>query len=133
MMPTSCRDNQECSSCYEGAISSLTTVRRSLAQLTCIYSNTKTFIESAIAFGDNASGVHAVSGLAWQAERVGIMESYDGLKEAYDKKYVELMESLEKNLQEIGQCENQYGYEDWYGRFGFIYYEMMKEKYKRPA
>ncbi len=41
------------------------------------------------------------------------------------------MNALECNLKSIGECEQKFGMEDWYGRFGFIYFEMMRKKYKR--
>lgn len=131
MMPSSCMSIPDCVSCYEGAINNLSTIRKSLGRLSCIHSNTKTFKEAAIAFGDNVSGIHGALGIAWQYERKGIMDEWNKFKRSYDKKYVELMKALERNLKSIGECEQQFGMEDWYGRFGFIYFEMMKEKYKR--
>ncbi len=132
MMPSACSEKPDCQSCYQNAINNLNTIRKSLGRLSCIFSNTKTFTESAIAFGDNVSGIHGVLGLAWQTERQGIQNEFNKLKNTYDNKYIELMRALEKNLKKIGKCENKFGLQDWYGRFGFIYFEMMKEKYKRP-
>ncbi|HKZ65482.1 MAG TPA: hypothetical protein VJ111_03965 [Chitinophagaceae bacterium] len=131
MMPTGCMDNEGCKSCYERALDRLTTVRRSLARMSCINSNTKSFTESAIAFGDDVSSIHGITGLAWQYERKGIKDTYEKFKKTYDRKYAELMQSLQKSLQQISECETQYGIRDWYQKFGFMYFEMMKEKYKR--
>lgn len=131
MMPSSCGDQAGCSECYQSSISRMTVVRRSLARLSCIRMNTKKFTDAAVAFGDNVSGIHAVTGLAWQTERRGIMASMENFNKSYDRKYTELIESLQTALQGISACEAQYGMPDWYQRFGFIYYEMMKEKYKR--
>jgi len=131
MMPSNCGSKPSCEQCYAQAIGNLTTIRRSLGRLSCIHSNTKSFKEAAIAFGDNVSGIHGVLGLAWQTERQGIELEFNKFKETYDKKYIELMQALERNLKTIGECENKFGMKDWYGRFGFIYFEMMKEKYKR--
>jgi hypothetical protein len=131
MMPTGCADDGACQSCYQSAISRMNTVRKSLGRLSCINSNTKAFVEAAIAFGDNVSGIHGVMGLAWQHERQGIRDTYENFKRTYDRKYTDLMNSLQTALQEINRCEAQYGIRDWYQKFGFIYFEMMKEKYKR--
>ena len=131
MMPTSCQDNGNCQTCYNGAYHELSFIRRQLARLRCIYMNTKTFNESAIAFGDNTSGIHAVTGLSWQTARAGIIEAYNHFKQTYDSKYEGMMGSLQKALMDISRCEDQFGQHDWYQRFGFIYFEMMKEKYKR--
>jgi len=131
MMPTGCSDNAECSQCYQAGIGRLTTVRRSLARMSCIRMNTKRFTEAAIAFGDNVAGIHAVTGLAWQNERTGILQTMDHFNQTYDNKYRDLIASLQTALQDINRCEAQFGMRDWYQRFGFIYFEMMKEKYKR--
>lgn len=131
MMPSSCGEQPGCQDCYQSSINRMTVVRRSLARLSCIRMNIKKFTDAAISFGDNVSGIHAVTGLAWQAERRGIMETLDNFNKSYDKKYTELIGSLQTALNGISQCEAQYGMQDWYQRFGFIYFEMMKEKYKR--
>jgi len=131
MMPTACSGNGECTSCYTGAYRELSFIRRQLARLSCIYNNTKNFNESAIAFGDNTSGIHAVTGLAWQNARAEIVAAYASFKHTYDIKYEGMIGSLQKALMDISRCEGQFGSPDWYQRFGFIYFEMMKEKYKR--
>lgn len=131
MMPSGCGDNPGCASCYSESISRLNTVRKSLARLRCIYNNTKNFTDAAISFGDNVSGIHGVTGLAWQNERRGIEETLRHFEQTYDKKYQDLMGSLQTALNGISACEAQFGMRDWYQRFGFMYFEMMKEKYKR--
>ncbi len=131
MMPTGCFDNSACQSCYQTAIANLNVIRRSLQRLSCIYSNTKKFNSSAVAFGDNVSGIHGGLGIAWQAERKGIMDQFEAFQRTYDNKYTELMTALDRNLQSINACENEHGMQDWYQRAGFIYFELMKEKYKR--
>lgn len=130
MIPSSCPD-ANCSACYTRASNELNFVRMQLGRLWCIYTNTKNFNNAAIAFGDNASGIHAVTGLAWQYERAGIVETYNHFKGTYDRKYIDLIASLQRALMQISACENEYGEPDWYQRFGFIYYEFMKERYKR--
>ncbi|MBS1919417.1 MAG: hypothetical protein JST17_04100 [Bacteroidetes bacterium] len=131
MMPSTCGGNPKCNECYTSATNELNFVRRQLARLSCIYNNTKNFNQSAIAFGDNASGIHAVTGLAWQYARADIVATFNHFKTTYDNKYQGLMGSLEKALKAIGECEQQYGQPDWYQRFGFIYFEFMKDKYRR--
>jgi hypothetical protein len=98
--------------------------------LSCIYNNTKTFTAAALSFGDNVSGIHGMMGLAWQSERPGILQSMESMKNTCKQKYVDMMGSLERALKSIDGCEKRYGLPDWYQRFGFIYFEFMKEKYK---
>lgn len=133
MMPSGCDEDAACSQCYESGVNRMNVVRRSFGRLSCIYNNTKRFTDAAIAFGDNVSGIHAVTGLAWQYERKGIQESFEKFCKTYDNKYAELVQSLHTALQDISRCEAQFGMRDWYQRFGFIYFEMMKEKYKRSG
>jgi hypothetical protein len=131
MMPSGCDEEDACSACYEKAISRMNNVRKNLARMSCLRINTKKYVESAIAFGDNVSGLHGAFGLAWQNEKIGIKASYEKFKKTYDTKYIEMMESLETALKEINQCEAEFGMKDWYQKAGFIYFEMMKERYKR--
>lgn len=131
MMPTGCASNEECASCYDESINRLNTVRKSLARMRCIYTNTKKFTDAAISFGDNVSGIHGVMGIAWQNERRGIEKSLQDFEKTYDKKYADLMTSMQTALNGINACEAKFGMRDWYQRFGFLYFEMMKEKYKR--
>lgn len=131
MMPTSCKRESPCGECYISATRELNFVRRQLGRLGCIYQNTKNFNNSAIAFGDNASGIHAVTGLAWQNARGEIVAEMNHFKQTYDDKYTGLIGSLERALKAIDHCEAQYGQEGWFQRSGFIYLEFMKDKYKR--
>jgi hypothetical protein len=131
MMASTCHGNPECSECYTRAVGELNFIRRQLGRLSCIYANTKNFTTSALAFGDNMSGIHAVTGAAWQSERGGIIEEFNHFKQTYDRKYTDMMGALQRALVSIGTCEAKFGLPDWYQRFGFVYFEFMKDKYKR--
>ncbi len=131
MMPTGCDEEEACSACYEKGVTRLNHIRKTLARMACLRINTKTYVESAIAFGDDVSGIHGAMGLIWQKEKIGIKQSYEKFKKTYDKKYVEMMQSLETSLKDINECEAQFGLKDWYQKAGFMYLEIMKEKYKR--
>jgi len=131
MVPSSCADGGACSECFLSAANELNFVRRQLARLSCIYSNTKTFNDAALAFGDNVSGIHAVTGLAWQTQRGDIVATFNHFKQTYDSKYTGLIGSLQRSLMAINDCEARFGMADWYQKFGFIYFEFMSDKYKR--
>jgi len=130
MMPTGCT-SPKCRDCFTRAANELAFVRRQLGRLSCIYNNTKNFNTAAIAFGDNASGIHAVTGLAWQSARGEIVAEFNHFKQTYDSKYIDLIGSLERALKAIDQCERDYGTQDWFQQYGFIYLEFLKDKYKR--
>lgn len=123
----------DCARCFTEAREEFNNVRYNLEQLRIIYKCTKDFSDKAIAFGDNASGVHGVSGLAWQAEKPKIEQSVKDLKKAYDSKYAELLAKLQQSMMKLAECEEQFGTPDWYDRFGYMFYEFVKEKYKRSG
>jgi len=100
-------------------------------KLRIITEDVKKSTEASIAFGDNVSGMHGVSGLAWQAERVKIMASMEVFDETYDKKFLEFSEELHTILQDIDKCEHDLGFPNWYRKVGFMYYQFTKVRYER--
>lgn len=123
----------DCADCFVTAREEFERIRYNLEQLRIIYSCTQSFAKKAIALGDNMSGVHAVSGMVWQVERVNIEESVTKMKSAYDQKYNELMPKLQDAMFKLAECEEQFGTPDWYDRYGYMFYEFVKEKYKRSG
>ncbi len=87
MMSSSCKREDECAQCYTRAVGELNFIRRQLGRLGCIYQNTKNFTNSAIAFGDNASGIHAVTGLAWQNARGEIVATMNHFKSPFGSSF----------------------------------------------
>ncbi len=144
-IPSFCPDEEEgaastvsdsrgdCARCFVEARGEFEKVRYNLEQLRVIYKCTKDFSKKAIAFGDNTSGIHAVSGLAWQAQKVKIEGSVKDMEKAYDLKYTELIGKLQESLIALAVCEEQFGTPDWYDRYGYMFYEFVKEKYKRSG
>jgi hypothetical protein len=127
------RSGGDCARCFTEARAEFNEVRYNLEQLRIIYKCTKEFSDKAISFGDNASGVHGVSGMAWQAQRAKIEGSVKQLKDAYDKKYTELLMKLQQSMMQLALCEEEFGTPDWYDRYGYMFYEFVKEKYKRSG
>ncbi len=123
----------DCARCFIEARMQFNEVRYNLEQLRIIYSCTKDFAEKSIAFGDDVSGIHGVSGIAWQAQRGKIENSVKELQAAYDSKLAELLSKLQQSLMEMAVCEEQFGTPDWYDRYGYMYYEFVAEKYKRSG
>ncbi len=130
-IPSFCEGDRECAGCYDDARSDFEANRSDLEQLRTIYQCTKKFTDSAIAFGDNASGIHAVTGLTWQVERIKINKSVESLQKAYDQKFGQLSGQLHTSMMDISACEARFGEPDWYDRFGYMYFEFMRDKYKR--
>lgn len=130
-IPSFC-ETEDCGSCFTTARETLQKTRYTFEKLKTIYACTKNFTDKAIAFGDNVSGVHGVSGLAWQRERIKIEKSVTDMQNAYDNKYVDLLEDLQNALVELNNCEAEFGIPDWYDRFGYLYYDFIKFHYARP-
>lgn len=95
------------------------------------YASVTNKTNNAIAFGDGVSSIHGASALAWQTQKIKIVKALKNFEKSYDKGYDNWIDKLYHILMEIDTCENKAGFEDWYRRAGFIYYEFMKLKYKR--
>lgn len=131
-VPARCAASADCENCFQEAQRKLNFMRYNLEKLRIIYRSTKDYADNAMAFGDSASGIHGVSGLAWQHEKVGIQKSLEKLGKTYDEKYRGMMRSLLGALQEVAGCERQHFNElDWYNRYGFMFYSFMEERYRR--
>ncbi len=136
-LPSSCLNNtdsryKEGCKCLDRAYEELNALRFKFEKLRIIYSGTKKMSNKAIAFGDNVSGgMGSISALAWQKEKRGIEKSLKGLDKAYDAKYTEFIEKLYTNLKQIDACEAKLNFSEWYSKVGFIYFDFMKDKYKR--
>jgi hypothetical protein len=126
-------EDQECAQCFFEARKKFNNMRYQFEKLATIYKCTKDFSNAAISFGDDVSGFtpSGVGGLAWQTQRRNIEKSVTELEQAYDNKYAEFLQSLADAMMELNICEAKYGVEDWYDRFGYMYFEFMKEKYQR--
>lgn len=122
-----------CEECgFDSALADLQSTRYRLEKLRRVYASTKNMISHSLAVGDSLAGAAGVGGLAWVSERTKILESFKGVQAAYDGKYAELMGLLQESLQDISACEEKvFGEEDWYARFGFMYYEFMAGRYQR--
>jgi len=125
----SSESNEEGCTCLERAYSDLQHNRYTLEKLLKIAQHTKKATDFGISFGDNFSGIHAVSGLAWQKERLKILKTIEKFDKSYEIKYNELMDHLYGSLMKIDECEKKLGFENWYSQSGFIYYEFMKVRY----
>ncbi|HEY0255389.1 MAG TPA: hypothetical protein VGC41_27860, partial [Kofleriaceae bacterium] len=133
-LPSSCQEagNAGCTECYREAEASLNGMRVNLERLKCYYGAYKRFVDASLAFGDSASGIHAVTGLEWQTQRAGIVAEMDNLSHAYDQKFHDMLPNLEASLRKFDRCETQYFHNaDWYARFGNLYYAFMADRYKR--
>ena len=129
-VPSFCVDNN-CKNCFLDAREQFNQLRYKFEKLQAIYNCTKRFSKAAIAFGDNASGIHAVTGMAWQVERIKIEKSVISLDKAYVKKRAQFLRELQNTLQQMDTCEAQFGLPDWYDRFGYLIYDFIEMRYHK--
>ncbi|MBA3454275.1 MAG: hypothetical protein H0T42_14375 [Deltaproteobacteria bacterium] len=132
-VPSSCADNGACNECFTRAYGEVNFVRNTLERLRTISKRTIAFIQRAEGFGDSVSGVHGVSGLAWQYSKAGIEQERANFNRSTREKYNALIQSMQRNLQAVSECERQhFNNPDWYNRYGFMYFNFVKEAYQ-PA
>ena len=132
LVPSSCSGTAGCNDCYETALASFNADRQTLARMMCLFMNTKNFTDKAIAFGNAMASLPGGVGLGWIPAKRNIDQAFTKFKATYDSKSRELLTSLQKNMMKIDACENSFGQQDWYQRFGYMYFEFMQLKYKRP-
>jgi hypothetical protein len=126
-----CGASDECNQCYARVFSGLDNMRMNLEKLRVAGRATSDLVSKSYALGDGLSGVTGVAALQWQYERAGIAKNFEHFKGTYDSKYEGMMKGLKDVMDRWDACEGQYGERDWYARFGFLYYQFMRDKYKR--
>jgi hypothetical protein len=124
----------KCEECYRVAQDELRFLRFYLEKLRAITSATIDMSENAVKFADSTSSVHGLWALAWQLEgKPQVEEAVKKLRETYDQKYRAYMKTLQRTLKHIDSCEAKYfNNQDWYNRYGFIYYSFIEARYASP-
>jgi hypothetical protein len=132
-IPSSCGEpGSKCYTCYERATSSLNFNRRNLHRAWCVTHTNLTMAKSAIGFGDSSSGVHGVVGLSWSlGGKPQIEQAMNDLRRTYDRKQEQFITAIDGNLQALGKCEAEhFDEQDWYTRFGYMYLDHLRVRYK---
>jgi hypothetical protein len=130
-MPSQCAEREDCAQCYGEAVRKIDFNRFYIERARCITATNVKMANSAMAFGDSASGIHAVSALSWKLQgKPQVEQSVAKLKQTYTTKAGQYLDGLEGALKSLGQCEATHqGEQDWYQRYGWIYHNFMKAKY----
>lgn len=138
-LPSSCVDdgwalpsNPGCQ-CMATAVDKLRKNRQMLEKLRILVANQKNFVDKATALGNSYAQLHTLLGLQWVGIRKhDIEEPYAEFKQISNQKHKALMDAIQKDLQDVSECEAKLGERDWYQKFGFMYYEFLYAAY-RPA
>ncbi len=130
-VPSKCLENKACRPCYTEAYGKVNTTRKNLEKVRAKYEFTHRFTTQGIAYmqaAGNAGG--GIAAMGAQAEVNKVNESLSGFDEAVRSKNSELLGKLEGNLREVGICEAKYyKNDDWYDRYGYMYYQFMQAHY----
>jgi hypothetical protein len=126
-----CGASADCNLCFSRVVYGLDTMRINLEKLRVAGQATSDLVSKSYSLGDGLSGVTGLGALKWQQERAGIAKNFDKFKVTYDAKYEGMMKGFKAVLDRWDACEAQYGERDWYSRFGFLYYQFMRDRYKR--
>lgn len=133
-IPLSCQGNEACMACYRDALEQLARQRILLARLHAIYVATHRFADSAKTTGDGFAGLHHAAGVGWHYQKLRVARSLVTFDQTYDAKFEAMMEVLREVLMEIDRCEAEhFNNRDWFARFGFMYYEFLDVRYRRPG
>jgi len=131
-VPSSCAGGEgaACSECFAKAYAEVNFTRNTLERLRTIHRRTINFIKRAEGFGDSVSGIHGVSGLSWQYAKADIEKERAKFNRTSRKKYEGLTKNMRKALNMVSACEAEhFNNPDWYNRFGFMYYNFVREAY----
>ena len=117
--------------CMATAVDKLRKNRQMLEKLRVLVTNQKAFVDKATALGNSYAQLHTLLGLQWVGiKRHDIDEPYAQFKIISNQKHQALMAAIQKDVQDVGDCEAKLGERDWYQKFGFMYYEFLYAAYK---
>ena len=130
-VPSKCMENKKCRPCFERAQSSINTSRKNLEKVLAIYSYTHKFTKAGQALLTSMGGTGgAIAAMGAAVESRKVDKSLEAFDSTVREKNKELLAKLETNLRELGRCEAEfYKNEDWFARYGFIYYQFMLARY----
>lgn len=130
-VPSQCIEDDACRPCYEKGQDKLNSGRKGLEQLRAIYDYTHKFAKQGEEF---MQGVGSMAGapaaLQAQVEVNKTEQALAGFDDAARAKRIEMTDRVNEGLHMLSQCEAQfYHTDDWYNRYGFIYYQFMLSHY----
>ncbi|TJY59862.1 hypothetical protein E4T66_11815 [Sinimarinibacterium sp. CAU 1509] len=130
-VPSKCMEDATCRPCFEQAQQNLNTSRKNLEKVRGIYDYTHRFAKNGQGF---LSSIGSMAGAPVALQASIENQKVDGALSDFDsqvrRKNEELLAKLQGNLQEIASCEAKfYKNDDWYNRYGFIYYQFMLARY----
>jgi hypothetical protein len=134
LLPSRCAKSPECGDCFRKANKDLMEARSLLEEQYVIYKQAEAHAGRIIELGDAAAGLSPYAKLLWDYEKHGpnIAKLQQEFYGKYDANLEKLLHNLNEALVEQGACErNAFGDQDWYNRYGWLYYNFMRDRYTR--
>lgn len=130
-VPSKCMENAECRPCYTNAYAKVNKTRKALEKVRAHYEFTHKFSTEGIALMTGVAataGGPASIGAAVESRKVNAeVAAFDTVVR---DKNAELLARLKGELMEVNTCEaTYYGNNDWYDRFGYMYFQFMSAHY----
>lgn len=130
-VPSKCMENKACRPCFTEAYAKVNKTRKALEKVRAHYDYTHRLTTSGVALMQSMGGVGGgVAGLGVLSETTKVNDALDGFDTVVSRKNAELLARLQSNLKEVSTCEAKYyKNDDWYDRYGYIYYQFMFAHY----
>jgi hypothetical protein len=130
-MPSKCAEDKNCKPCYVEANVAINKQRMNLEKVSAIYRYTHRFTSEGL---DMMNGVAATAGGPAQMGAAVETQKVNGALDEFDKsvrsKNIELLDKLQEGLKQMSVCESKYfKNDDWYMRYGEVYYQFMQARY----
>ena len=103
-MNVDCKGDEACSRCLMSVEDEISELLGLFEKLRIIYSRYKQTHETAIFLGDSLAGYHSVSETVWGGIKVNMMADLKKLQNAYDDKFREFMQRLDRILDRADAC-----------------------------
>ena len=134
LLPSRCAKDPECGPCFRKANKDLMDARSLLETQYVIYKQTELAAGRIIELGDAAAGMSSIAKFVWDQEKHGgsVSKAQEELYAKYDSNLEKLLRNLHDALIAQSACErNAFNDQDWYNRYGWIYYTFMRDRYTR--
>jgi hypothetical protein len=134
LLPSRCAKDPECRPCFKKASDDLVNARSLLETQYVIYKQTELATGRIMELADAAAGLSPYAKLAWTVQKDSgeISKAKEDFYAKYDGNLEKLLRMLNDALVAQGACErNAFGDQDWYNRYGWLYYSFMRDRYTR--
>jgi|GEM_PF-6601097 len=127
-----CVGNPACMACFSEVNSRLQVRLNMYEKLRIIYSTNKELTDWAIDLGNSMTGWHHLEQAAWFGVKNNIIRAHKEVEDAYRAKYEVFNGRLRDILNDFGDCEAQFGLDNWYDRYGNVLYNSLISTYRLP-